>query len=258
MPRIALIILLLAAVTPTAGVAGRTSAQQASPLTTGAGVKAAKRYAQRRLGVVAFAVLAEGGGHIRGFRRTAPYRSASVVKAMMLVSVLRRARGRRLTAIERGRLWPMITRSDNAAASAIYGEIGDPGLRRIAHVAHMRRFRPNSTWGLSQITAADQVRFFLHIDELVPSRHRRYARRLLSSIVKGQRWGIAPVAHRRRLEIFFKGGFVPGIRHQVALLERRGDGARVALAVLTRDSPSSRYGEKTIEGIAARVLNRLR
>jgi hypothetical protein len=149
----------------------------------------------------------------------------------------------------------MITRSDDAAANAIFGEIGKRGLRKVARVAGMRSFTPaGPVWGLSQITAADQVRFFLRIDELVPRAHRRYARKVLSSIIKGQRWGIAPVARRQDLEIFFKGGFVPGITHQVALLERRGDGERIALAVLTRNSPSMTYGERTIEGIAARVL----
>jgi len=160
MARIALIILLLlGAILPGTGLARRAASRQAPPVTSGAGVQAAQRFARGRLGVVAFAVLGEHGRHIRGFRRTAPYRSASVVKAMMLVSVLRRAHDRRLTKTERRRLWPMITRSDNASASAIYAEIGAHGLRRVARAASMRRFRPNSTWGLSQITAADQARF---------------------------------------------------------------------------------------------------
>ena len=57
----------------------------------------------------------------------------------------------------------------------------------------MRKFTPSSVWGNSQITAADQVRFFIKIDKLVPPAHRRYARKLLSSIVGPQRWGIPPV-----------------------------------------------------------------
>jgi hypothetical protein len=87
-------------------------------------------------------------------------------------------------------------------------------------------------------------------------RTRRYARKLLSSITKGQRWGIARVARRKNLKAFFKGGWVPGITHQVALLERRRDGQRIALAVFTRNSPSMAYGEKTIESVAARLLRR--
>jgi hypothetical protein len=253
-PRIS-VILLFAIAAFSAATAGAVKSRETGRLANGRGVDAARHFARTRAGDVAFAVLDVHGEHVRGLQRTTHFRSASVVKAMMMVSVLRQAARRRLTHTERKRLWPMITRSDNAAASAIFADIGKRGLRRIARVAGMRKFTPaGPVWGLSQITADDQVRFFMHIDELVPARHRHYARKLLSSIVKGQRWGIAPVARRGGLKIFFKGGFVPGITHQVALLEDRATGERIALAVLTRNSPSMAYGEKTVEGIAARVL----
>ena len=146
----------------------------------------------------------------------------------------------------------MITVSDNDAASDVYAQVGADGLLRVARAAGMRKFVDVGHWAGAQITAADQARFFLRIDKLVPRRHRRYERKLLSSIVHDQRWGIAPVAPRERMKIFFKGGWRTGITHQVALLERR-DG-RVALAVLTSGSPSIAYGEETIERIARRVL----
>jgi hypothetical protein len=254
MSRIAVIVLLFGAIIPGAVLARAGDTQPGGPLTTVAGIKAAQRFARAREGIVAFAVLDERSKRVRGLRRTTRFRSASVVKAMMLVSVLRRAGKRHLSETERGRLRPMITMSDNAAASAIHAQIGTHGLRRVARAAGMRKFTPASPWGVSLITAADQVRFFLRIDKLVPRAHRRYARRLLSSITHEQRWGIAPVARRKRLKAFFKGGWVPGITHQVALLERRRAGKRVALAVLTRGSPSMAYGEDTIERIAARAL----
>jgi hypothetical protein len=87
----------------------------------------------------------------------------------------------------------------------------------------------------------------------VPGAHRRYARKLLSSIVPEQRWGMAPVARRERVKIFFKGGWRSGITHQVALLERGR--RRIALAVLTSGSPSMAYGQETIERIAVRILD---
>jgi hypothetical protein len=253
--RIRVLILLLGTATLSTPVANALDAREREPLSSGTGIGAARHFAGARAGDVAFAVLDERSDIVRGLQRTTRFRSASVVKAMMMVSVMRRAPKRPLTRTERRRLWPMITRSDNAAASAIFGEIGKRGLRRVARAAGMKRFTPaGPVWGLSQITAADQVRFFLHIDQLVPRRHRHYARKLLSSVIKSQRWGVAAVARRKGLKIFFKGGFVPGITHQVALLERKTGGERIALAVLTRRSPSMRYGEKTIEGIAALVL----
>jgi hypothetical protein len=191
---------------------------------------------------------------LRGLNRTMRFNSASVVKAMMMVSILRRAEGRRLSARVRALLRPMITRSDNDSASAIYLQIGDPGLNAVARVAGMRKFKPSSVWGNSQITAADQVRFFIQIDELVPPAHRRYARKLLSSVVKPQRWGIAPVAHSKGLKTFFKGGWRSCCVHQVALIERGR--SRVAMAVLTRNAPSMEYSHETIARIAKRVLRR--
>lgn len=227
----------------------RTSA--APVLATAAGIAAARRYARGRAGTVAFAVLDERG-RLRGLRRTVRFASASVVKAMLMVAVLRRAGSRPLSATQRDLLRRMITVSDNDAASAIYAVVGGAGLRSVAKAAGAKRFADVGNWADAQLTAADQARFFLRVDRLVPAAHRRYARELLSSVVGWQRWGIAPVAREHHMKIFFKGGWRTGIVHQVALLER--DGRRIALAVLTSGEPSMAYGEQTIEGIARRVL----
>jgi hypothetical protein len=111
--------------------------------------------------------------------------------------------------------------------------------------------------GLSQITARDQTRYFLHIDRFVPKRHRRYAMRLLRTIVPSQRWGFAQ-AIPDGWTLYFKGGWGSGtgaVDHQVGLL-RRGD-QRVALAVLTLNSPSHDYGKATLRGVAKRLLRGL-
>jgi hypothetical protein len=216
-------------------------------------IDAARRFARSRQGVVAFAVLEEGG-RPRGLRRTVRFGSASVSKAMLLVSYLRRVGGRHLSVNERALLRPMIVVSDNNAADAIYGQVGGNGLRTVARAAGMHRFSDVGHWANAQITAADQSRFFLRIDRLVPTTHRRYARMLLSSIVGPQRWGIPVVARRHRLKAFFKGGWRAGISHQVALLQSRHGGRRLALAILTSGTPSDAYGHETIERVAARVL----
>jgi hypothetical protein len=252
-------ILLVVAITPlsalvTAGHGNAHKTQAAlRELTSTAGIRAAQRFARSRQGVVAFAVL-DQRNRLRGLHRTQRFYSASVVKAMMMVAVLRRAEGRRLTNFERSLLWPMITRSDNDTASAIYGQIGDGGLIAVARAAGMRKFRPSSVWGNSHITAADQVRFFIKIDKLVPGAHRRYARKLLSSIIGPQRWGIPRIAKSKGLKTFFKGGWRDGLTHQVALVERGR--SRVALAVLTTGAPSQKYSHQTIARVAKRVLRR--
>jgi hypothetical protein len=226
-------------------------ARKTNVLSTRAGIRRARRFARSRKGVIAFAVL-DTEHRPRGLHRTARFPSASVSKAMLLVAALRRAAGRRLSDTTRRFLRSMITVSDNDAASAIYAQVGGEGLRRVARAAGMRKFTDVGHWAGARITAADQARLFLRIDKLVPAAHRRYARKLLSSIVTSQRWGIARAARREHMKVFFKGGWRDGITHQVALLERGG--RRLALAVLTGASPSMAYAEETIERIASRVL----
>ena len=218
------------------------------------GVEEARRWARRRAGTVAFAVLRPGGA-IRGVQVDRRFPSASVVKAMLALAVVREARNRDLSAGERALLGPMIAVSDNDAASTLYRRVGGAGLYSVARAARMTRFADVGNWADAQITAGDQARLFLRIDRLAPERHRGYLRRLLGSIVSWQRWGIAPVAGRRGFEIMFKGGWRTAIAHQVALLQR--DGRRMSLAVLTSGSPSDAYGRATEEGIAARVLSSL-
>ena len=214
------------------------------------GVQKARDYASGRAGTVGFAV-AEPGRKIRGRNLDHWFYSASVVKAMLALEVVREARHRALTGTERALLRPMITVSDNNAASAVYRRVGGAGLYRVARAARMTHFADVGNWADAHITPADQARLFLRIDRLAPKRHRGYLRGLLGSITPSQRWGIAPVAEVRGFHIMFKGGWRTNISHQVALLER--DGRRMALAVLTSGA-SDGYGRLTETGVAERVL----
>lgn len=221
-------------------------------------VGAARAFANHRYGVVSFAVRRPGklwGDHVR---LGAP--SASVVKAMLLVAYLRQPalRRRRLRYSDRRLLAPMVRWSSNGAASSVFGIVGPGGLERLARRARMRRFHAAAPiWGNSRIDAADQTRFFLHIDRLIPRRHRRYALRLLNTIVRSQRWGIGRV-RPHGWTLYFKGGWGSGtgaIDHQVALL--RHGRRRLAVAVLTRNSPSHAYGKATLRGVFRRLLRGL-
>jgi hypothetical protein len=180
-----------------------------------------------------------------------------VLKAMLLVAHLneRPVRRRALRAGERRLLGPMIRRSDNDAASAVFVQVGTRRLRALARRARMRRFTPTAPiWGSSRIAAADQARFVHRIDWLVPARHRAYAMRLLEHVVPSQRWGIADV-RPRGWRLYFKGGWGSGtgwVDHQVALL-KRGD-ERVSIAILTYANGTHAYGKQTLRGVAKRLL----
>ena len=220
-------------------------------------IRQAASYASSRAGGISFGVRTDRGLRGVAVGRTVP--SASVLKPMLLVAYLRRpeVRRRRLTPRERALLGPMIRRSDNAAASQICNTVCADGVQRLARRVRMRRFHVARPWGLSSIDVADQTRFLLHIDRWVPRRHRRYALRLLGSIVPSQRWGIARV-RPRGWALYFKGGWGSGTGwadHQVALL-RRGR-RRLAVAILITSSPSHAYGKETLRGITARLLRGL-
>jgi hypothetical protein len=221
-------------------------------------VASAVRWASQRRGVISFAVRTPYGHWGWHPRRTFP--SASVLKPMLMASYLhkRSVRHRALRRSERRLLSPMIRRSDNAAASEIFRRVGKGGLRALARRAHMHRFTPASpTWGDSRIDAADQARFFLSIDRLLPRRHRAYGMRLLARIVPRQRWGIARV-RPRGWKLYFKGGWGSGtgrVDHQVALLTR-GE-RRVSVAILTYADGTHAYGKHTLRGVARRLLRGL-
>jgi beta-lactamase family protein len=222
-------------------------------------VAAAVAYAEHRRGQIAFAVRTPNGG-AWGWHQTATFPSASVLKAMLLVAYLDlpSVRARPLRSPDRALLAPMIQRSDNAAAGRVLGLVGRARLRALASRAGMRRFTPvTGIWGLSRIDAADQARYFLHVDELVAPRHRAYAMRLLNTVTPTQRWGIARV-QPFGWRLYFKGGWGSGtgwVDHQVALLTR-GD-ERVSVAILTHLDSSHAYGKETLRGIAARLLEGL-
>lgn len=223
---------------------------------TGTGVRTARRYVLRRDGKASFAALAPGG-EILGHGRRRQYPSASLSKALLLVALLRQKRqaGAPLDATTRARLHSMVTVSDNGAADLIDAAVDDASLASLADDAGMKSFQP-AYWPDMELTPADQARFFLRIDRLLPRQYRRYALDLLSSIAPEQSWGV-PEAAGKRWETYFKGGWRPEddgwLVSQAARLEAR-TGEPVSIAVLTRGNPSYQYGQETIEGVARRLL----
>jgi len=221
-----------------------------------AGVVAAREYAASRAGTVAFAVRTEDG--VKGRLADRVFPSASVVKAMLLVAYLRREADRPLARADRALLTPMIRWSSNEAANRVIVALGPGALNRLARRAHMPHFAEDDPWGNSPITAREQTRFFLHIERLIPARHREYAMGLLARVVPKQRWGVGRAAPAG-WDLYFKGGWGSGrglVDHQVALLTR-GE-KRVSIAVLTLVNPDHAYAKATLEGVFRRLTRGLR
>jgi hypothetical protein len=221
-------------------------------------VNDALRYARTRAGDIAFSVRTTQNKFYPAHRPDHQEWSASIVKAMLLVSYISEpsVAHRKLTASERSTLSGMIEASNNTDAQDIYNQVGNAGLEALAHRVGMTHFatNPQGIWGETLITARDQTKFFLHIDKYMPSSHRVFGMYLLNHIIPSERWGIGQVNHHG-WRLYFKGGWGYGtglIDSQVAMLKRGC--ARVSLAVLTMHDYSQDYGNATLYGIFSRLL----
>jgi hypothetical protein len=112
-------------------------------------VAAARRYAQARLGEVAFAVIDQRGRYY-GYRAVSTAPAASVFKVMLLASFLRMRDKRGLPREDRALLAPMIRRSDSVAATEIRDLVGPRRIRRLARIAGMRDFEYREVWASAE------------------------------------------------------------------------------------------------------------
>ena len=197
-----------------------------------------------------------------GVHESVTAQGASTIKVMLLAAYLRQAgvRDRQLNRREKRLLGPMIRRSDSVAATTVRNEVGGAAIRKLARRVKMRDFEYSALWGASRTSARDQARFMRNLRRYLPARHRRYALRLLRTIVPSQRWGIARVKPSG-WRLHFKGGWgdlsggYGGLDHQVALLTRGRH--RIGVAIITQGNPTLGYGNQTLRGIAKRLLRGL-
>jgi hypothetical protein len=186
------------------------------------------------------------------------------VKVTILGAILRQAldQHRFLTNTEAAWLRAMITRSDNAAASALWAELGHASLQHFLNLAGMTHtiLGPGGLWGLTQITAPDEIlllRLLLFPNAVLSPNSRSYALRLMSQVIPSQRWGV-PAGAPTSLTVHVKNGWLPRATHGWRIHSIgcfTGHGGGYSIVVLTEDNPSMLYGITTVQAIA-RVINR--
>ncbi|MGW1598819.1 serine hydrolase [Streptomyces sp. NPDC002343] len=157
---------------------------------------------------------------VRGEDR--PYDTASIVKVDILAALLLRAQdaGRPLSGAERDLAEPMIRRSDNAAANALWRRIGRAGGLAAANERlglTSTTGGPGGKWGLTRTTASDQVRLLRAVfgpggtvrrgSGGLDAASRAYVRTLMSRVVPGQTWGV-PAAGDARARPVLKNGWL--------------------------------------------------
>lgn len=192
-------------------------------------------------------------GKVRGVNVDRQYASYSLAKAMILVAYLREHGS--ISAAARDTLTRMIESSDNAAADAMYAEVGGgSGLASLAKTVGMKRFSPGGDWISARVTPADQARFFLDMETYIPAKHRAFAGELLSGITARQRWGIVAAAGPLGWKVYFKGGWSGGNVHMVQAARLVKGDTVFALAIMTEGNPNWTYGFGTLKGATGVLL----
>lgn len=193
---------------------------------------------------------------------SAHFDSASVVKVTVLGSLLRQAQEshRQLTSREVSLTTAMITRSDNAATTALWSQLGVTRVKHFLSLAGMTQTTPGADgyWGLTQITAGDQLKLMALLTSdntvLTPA-SRGYALGLMNRVISGQRWGVptgAPVG----VTVHVKNGWLSRATHGWRINSVgafTGGGHDYALVVLSQDNSSMDYGIGTVEAVARKV-----
>ncbi|OAH09458.1 serine hydrolase [Streptomyces jeddahensis] len=229
------------------------------------------------------------------------FATASIVKSDILAALLLRAQreGRPLTQQEKNDAGPMIRVSDNASASRLWTRIGgSTGLAEANERLGLTATTPGpgGLWGLTQTTAADQLRLLEAItrdDSALSSASRTYLYDLMTRIHPGQDWGVTaaqspattaastPTASRPTaiatpagtpsdtpsaaatapVAAAVKNGWLPRSATGLWVVNTIGvvqhDGHRLLIAVLSDDQPSMATGIRLVETAAARAAEAL-
>ena len=140
--------------------------------------------------------------------------SASVVKATILAALLywRQRTHTSLTSTERREATLMIEYSDNDAATYLWNDVGHARLNQFVKAAAMTEteLNPGGYWGLSEITARDELQLMRLLTEHKPvlaNASRAYELSLMNHVVSYERWGI-PAGAPGGLTAYVKNGWL--------------------------------------------------
>ena len=187
-----------------------------------------------------------------------------MVKIAIMAALLRQAEQeqRALTDRERQLVRAMIRQSSNSAASTLWNTIGrGAGLNRFLAEAGMSRTEagPQGYWGLSRVTAADQVLLMAHLTqptELLGEKSRSFARRVMASVDDSQDWGVSAGPADAGATVELKNGWLPRGQHGWAVHSVghvRGAGRDYLIAVLSVQNATQQKGIRTVQGISTIV-----
>ncbi len=192
------------------------------------------------------------------------FSTASIIKLSILVKTLLDNQADGSSALSESELQnavPMITYSDNSAATRLWREAGGAsGMQTFYDRIGATDTETSASWGLTQTTALDQLRVLNSVaypGTVLTPRSAKVASNLMDDVIPEQRWGISggvPAAVSYEL----KNGWLPNTDCTINSIGHvHGEGIDYTIAVLTNDSQSMRAGIDTIEALAAVTWKRI-
>ncbi|MFF8835698.1 serine hydrolase [Streptomyces sp. NPDC015130] len=217
-----------------------------------------------RAGTVAVGVRDRTTNTTCTLRPTVSYDSASIVKVTVLATLLWDAKksNRYLTTRETDLATAMITKSDNAATSSLWNQLGVAKVKGFLAAAGMTRTVPGSGgyWGLTRINVTDEQKLLSLItarNNVLTDNARSYILKLMGRVITSQRWG-TPAGAPASVSKHVKNGWLQrstrGWRvHSIGAF--KGAGHDYTITVLTDNNSSMTYGVNTIQAVS-KVIHR--
>ncbi|MEV7279844.1 serine hydrolase [Streptomyces sp. NPDC093111] len=192
-------------------------------------------------------------------RATTSYDSASVVKVTVLATLLWDAKkhNRYLTTRESQLATAMITKSDNAATTTLWNQLGVTKVKGFLAAAGMTTTVPGSGgyWGLTRINVTDEQKLLWLLttkNTVLTDNARAYVLKLMANVIPSQKWG-TPAGAPSSVTKHVKNGWLQrstrGWRvHSIGAF--RGGGHDYSISVLTDGNSTMNYGVQTIQAVS--------
>ncbi|MEU8968545.1 serine hydrolase [Streptomyces monashensis] len=195
-------------------------------------------------------------------RATSAYDSASTVKVTVLATLLWDAKkhNRYLTSTETKLATAMITKSDNAATSTLWKQLGLTKIKGFLSAAGMTKTVPGTGgyWGLTQENVTDEQKLLKLVtakNSVLSDNSRAYILKLMGQVISAQRWG-TPAGAPATVAVHVKNGWLQRATHGWrvhSLGTFNGAGHDYMMSVLTQDDATMDYGVTTIQNVARAV-----
>ncbi|MEV8226508.1 serine hydrolase [Streptomyces sp. NPDC079167] len=184
------------------------------------------------------------------------YDAASIVKVDILAALLLKAQDedRELNGAEQAYAEAMIRRSDNTSATELLKVLGgEEALDAANGRLGLTGTRAAHAWGLTQTTAADQVRLLEAVsgtDSELSAASRAYITELMGQVEADQRWGVSAAG----TDAVLKNGWMPrtttGLWDVNSIGRVTSGGHTLLVAVLSRGHATKEGGIDLVESVA--------